>query len=160
MIVDGDIYRWRYKDEKPEHLAAWGRYHCKSRIAIANAGRLFDTYWGGFGSDSARWTYADAEAQLELTRLGNFSELEKRPDYETMYYDAADIVDLRHPNSSRDNVYIRKGAPRSKAKMLSVLLERVETSERELNYAKLRIERDRERIAAIERGDDLNGVYL
>jgi hypothetical protein len=159
-IKDGDIFRWRYKDEKPEHLGAYRRYHCKSQIAVAKDGQLVDTFWGGSASDSAWWTYAEAETGLVLTHLGNFSELEKKPEYMAAYYDAADIVNLNHSNSSRDNFYTRKGAQRSKDKMRATLAERIATTEREISFRQDRLERDRQLLADIDSGRELADVHL
>jgi hypothetical protein len=159
-IADGDVFRWHYRDEKDGDRREWGRYHCKSRIAIAKNGCLRDTFWFGGGSDNATWTYSEAQQKLVLERLGNLFDLEKRPEYEAMYYADADIVDLNHANSSRGNFYIRKGAERSREKMCATLLERIAAKEREIRFAQDRLDRAREQLAAIERGDDLNAIYL
>lgn len=159
-IQDGDVFRWRYKDEKPEQLGAWGRYHCKSQIAIAKDGRLQDTYWGTSYGSHKGWSYADAERDLELRRLGNLSELEKRPEYEAVYFDDADCVDLSHANSSKGNFYVRKGAARSRDKMRATLVERISRFERDISFAQSRLERAREQLASIERGIGLDEVYL
>lgn len=158
QINDGDIFRWRYKDETPEQCRTWGRYHCKSQIAIARDGVLADTFW--HGSPSTFWTYADALRDLDLVRLGNLTQLEKRPEYEVMYYDDADCVNLNHSNSSRDNFYVRKGAPRSRAKMRSTLNDRIADLTREQAHAEHKLDRAREQLAAIDRGDDIEKVYL
>lgn len=158
-IVDGDIFRWRYKDEKPEQLGAYGRYHCKSQIAIATGGGwLEDTFWHG-GSDVC-WTYADAERDLELTRLGNLNELEKRPEYEAAYYADEDCVDLNHSNSSRGNFYVRKGAIRSREKMIRIAEERWAEAEREAKFASERAERYRLMVGDLVGGKSLDEVYL
>lgn len=161
VITDGDIFRWRYKDEKPEHLRDYGRYHCKSRIAIAKGGLLIDTYWSMLStSNSAYWPYADAARELELERLGNFANLEKRPEYHKYYYADADVVDLSHANSSKDNLYVRKGAARCRAKMRAVMLENIATTERDLAYAQHKLERQRKTLAEVESAADLDEVYL
>jgi hypothetical protein len=59
--------------------------------------------------------------------------LERAKEYQADYYDDADIVNLNHSNSSRDNFYLRKGAKKSQAKMLEVArrnLERSQSNER------------------------------
>lgn len=165
-IKDGDIFRWRYKDEKPEQLGAWGRYHCKSRIAIAKKdGRLIDTFWchsleRAGGMDCAQWTYEEAGEHLELTLLGNLAELEKRPEYHANYYDDADYLDLNHSNSSTGNFYVRKGAQRSRDKMRSVVLERMTEADREIARGHSNLERHRAILADIDGGKSLDEVYL
>ena len=78
-IKDGDIFRWKYTDEKPGDNHPWQRYHCKSQIAIAKDGRLMDTYWSGHSDHW--WEYDEALEKLVLTFLGNFSELEPKERY-------------------------------------------------------------------------------
>ena len=92
---DGDIYRWLWKDEaKRNDFGGFGAYHCYSQIAVAKAGRLFDTYW----SDHSKSLDPD---QIELTLLGNSNEMTEIRQYDICYYDRADIVDTRHSNNSR-----------------------------------------------------------
>lgn len=160
-IKDGDIFRWRYKDEKPEHRREWGRYHCKSQIAVAKNGILIDTYWDGSPpSNSGVWTYEMAERDLALKLIGNFADLEQRPEYHAAYYDDADIVNLNHPNSSRDNFYIRKGAQRSRDKMLAVLDERIADKARTIESAKNSLDRFAGMKADILSGKPLDEVHL
>lgn len=158
-IKDGDIFRWCYKDEKPEHRGAWGRYHCKSQIAVAKDGVLSDTYWHS-SHQGACWSYDEAERDLELTFVANFANLEKQPEYMAMYYEAADCVNLNHANSPRDNFYIRKGAKRSKSKMLDTLADQIAKAEQEIEFARSRLDRYQQTLADIYGGKDLNKVYL
>lgn len=160
VIRDGDVFRWRYKDERPDDRRPYNRYHCKSMIAVAKGGLLIDTYWSMAGDNSTCWSYETAVDVLELERLGNFAELEKRPEYDREHYDDADIVDLNHSNSSRDNFYIRKGAPRSRTKMLAVMSERVANAEREIGSAQRRLELARAKLAEVGTVADLDKVYL
>lgn len=160
MINDGDVFRWAYKDEKADDRRQYSRYHCKSRIAIAENGWLIDTFWGRRGDGSAAWPYAEAETALVLERLGNMAELERRPEYAAAYYDDADCVDLNHSNSSRDNFYIRKGAVRSKEKMRAVVLERMTDTERSIGAAERKLSLLRERLHNIDSGVPLDDIYL
>lgn len=165
-IKDGDIFRWRWKDERPEHLGPWKRYHCRSQIAVAKDGVLFDTYWTyslekpDWGDSTAKWSYDEAEQHLELTLVGNLSELEKREEYHGAYYDDADCVNLNHSNSTRTNFYIRKGAQRSKAKMLAVLDERIADNARKIESAKNSRDRFSQMKADILSGKPLEEVHL
>jgi len=158
-IKDGDIFRWRYKDEQPEHRRAWGRYHCKSQIAVARDGILRDTYWND-NSSGTIWSYDEAERLLELSFVANFADLEKRDELAAAYYDDADCVSLNHANSTRGNFYIRKGAKRSKSKMLDTLADQIAKAESEIEFARSRLDRYRETLTAITRGEDLDKVYL
>lgn len=155
-LREGDIYRWRYREEGDDRQ--YGRYHCCSCIAIVDKhGRLHDTYWGQ-ASEGRFFTEANLP-QLELTRLGNLSELDRAEPYQADYYDDADIVDISHANSSRGNFYLRKGAKRSAAKMLMAARCRLERSENEERFAAARSAGLREAIASIEAGE-IERIYL
>jgi hypothetical protein len=157
-IRNGDIFRWRYADENPGDNAPYRRYHCKSQIAIAKNGRLMDTYWGG--SSDHWWTYGEAPSKLVLTFLGNLADLEPKEPYMAEYYDAADCVDISHPNSSRGNFYVRKGAKRSEQKMREVIAYKIGKEESAIRVAGWHIETLKKELAKIESGTPLEEVYL
>jgi hypothetical protein len=148
ILRDGDVYRWRYRDD------AKRSYHCCSCIGIVKDGILRDTYWQiGSSFSEGKWFAAESLPTLELTRLGNLDEFVKVPDYFEDYYDDADVMNLNHANSSRDNFYIRKGAKRSQSKMLEVARSRLEDSLSAERMAAWKSQRIRESIARIESGD-------
>jgi len=149
-LREGDIYRWRFREPDPERDGSWGRYHCCSCIAVVKNGRLRDTFWGS-GNDGRSFAEADLPA-LTLEHLGNLADLEKSSEHQADYYDDADIVNLNHSNSSRDNFYLRKGAKRSLTKMLQSARYRLERAESEERMAADKAQRLREAIANIEAG--------
>ena len=159
MIKDGDIFRWRYKDEKPEHLGPYKRYHCKSQIAIADGGHLRDTFWNSRG-EGFLCPYDEAERTLELTHIGNLSELENRPEYEAASYADADCLDLNHSNSSKGNFYVRKGAERSREKMIATVTLRMADAERDIASAQSRLERHRATLFELKNGKSVDDVCL
>ena len=148
-LVEGDVFRWSYKDSPEIDMRSWGTYHCCSRIAIVRNGRLRDTYWYS-GSDGRSFGIGDVP-RLELERLGNLSELEEAKEYQANYYDDADIVNLTHANGGQ--FYLRKGAARSQAKMLASARSKLEASQSEERMAAWRSEKLRESIAKIEAGE-------
>lgn len=155
-IKDGDIFHWRFSDEKLH--ADYLNYWCKSRIFVCRGDRLVDTYWGGGDNFSAK---LDDISRFNLEYIGNFSELEKRESYESEYYDSKDIVNLNHSNSSNGNFYIRKGAKRSKDKILEVLSYKKEQHERDAEYANRRAKEIDEQIKSIKSGElDIDKVYI
>lgn len=158
-IKDGDIFRWCYRDQKPEDLGPWKRYHCKSQIAIAKDGWLVDTYWSCM-SDSTKWKYAEAPAKLRLAYLGNFADLDHQQEYMAEYYDDEDCVDLNHPNSSKGNFFIRKGARRSERKMRDMIAHKIEKEESLIRVSTWRIESLRKELAKLDSGEPLDKVYL
>jgi hypothetical protein len=153
-LSEGDIYRWSYTDPSTDNRS-WGSYHCCSRIAIVDRGRLRDTYWqvgGSFPSDGRSFCLNDLP-KLELTRLGNLADFEKAPEYQADYYDDADILNLNHANSTRGNFYLRKGASRSQQKMLAVSRSNLERSLADERNAVRRTEELRAAIAKIKAGE-------
>lgn len=153
QLQEGDIYRWNYSDPKTDNRS-WGSYHCCSRIAIVSRGLLRDTYWqiGQSFSDGRSFRTEDLP-KLELTRLGNMTDLEKVPEYQADYYDDADIVNLNHANSTSGNFYLRKGAVRSQKKMLEVCHNYLVRSTANERYAAQRSKELREAISKLEAGE-------
>lgn len=152
---EGDIYRWSFRE--PGDDAAWGRYHCRSRIGIVHNGRLNDTYWqiGDNFGNGCSFDIRDGLHEIDLTFIANMSDLDKANEYEADYYDAADIVNLNHPNSTRGNFYLRKGAKRSAAKMLEVATRKLLQEQSNQRLASLRSHDLRETIAKIEAGETM-----
>lgn len=156
---EGDVFRWSYKDEGPEDRSPYRRYHCCSMIGIVAAnGRMYDTYWSTRSQDDRSFGPDDRE-RLKLTYLGNMNDFDRRSEGERDYYDDADIMDLNHSNSSRNNFYIRKGAKRSRKKMLAYARERLKKAESDERWARERAQRHRETIARIQAGE-IENVYL
>lgn len=152
-LSEGDIYRWSYAE--PGDDRTWGRYHCKSQIAVVSGGRLRDTYWqvgGSFGSDSCSFGSEDFH-RLNLTFLGNLNDLEKRNEADAAYYDSDDVVNLNHANSSKNNFYIRKGAKRSAAKMMESANRLLEEAKSDIRCAEHARDRALANIARIQSGD-------
>lgn len=154
---EGDVFRWSYKE--PGDDRSYGRYHCCSRIAVVHNGRLRDTFWqiGTSFSDGRSFSADDAGA-LNLEFVANMADLDKSSEHSAEYYDDADIVNLNHSNSSRDNFYLRKGAKRSAAKMLATARAKLEQAISDAKYAVRRSGEMKEIIAKIEAGD--TSVYL
>ena len=121
-LIEGQIWRWRYKEDDRS-------YWCKSRIAVVKNGRLIDTYWSNLSSE-----HEVRVADVDLTFLCDQTWPEIRA-WEAAYYDAADIADTRHANNSRASVYLRPGAQRSAAAILSEIEQREETAHSEISMA-------------------------
>jgi hypothetical protein len=147
-LKDGDIYRWRYREEGDDR--PYGRYHCCSNIGVVRSGLLRDTYWS-CGSEGRTFGPDDFD-RLDLTFIANVSDLVGAAEYEADYYDDSDIVNLNHSNSTRGNFYLRKGAKRSQAKMLEVATRKLLQEQSNQRLASLRTFDLRETIAKIEAG--------
>lgn len=139
---DGDIFHWRYVKEPENHTNA---YWCKSRIAVCRNGKLYDTFW----------TSPDYVLGIEdkaFTFIANFDELDRIEEYQAEYYDRADIVNLNHSNSSRNNIYLRKGAKKSAARMMAELEETLRDEERKERWAKEKQARVKLEMAKLKSG--------
>lgn len=154
-LRDGDIFRWRWKDEDRHHdCAPFRAYHCKSRIAVAEGGLLFDTYWSMRSSD-----HVVKPEGVILTHLGNMNDMTKIQPYQVAYYKRADIVDMRHANSTRGPIYLKTGAARDADMMRQEAERRIEEAQRSKESAVRTIKRMREVQDKIEQGD-LGAIYF
>ena len=138
---EGDIYFWRYADESCANYS--NLYHCKSRKAVVYKGRLIDTFWSSL-SDGAVLD----PSRVVLEFKGNKADLRTIREWEVKYYDAQDVVDMRHSNSSRAEIYVKAGALRSRDAMLKHIAE----MEDAIRSAKYRLE-----LLAKSRADVMDG---
>lgn len=159
---NGDIFFWRYKTEADTNLQYW----CCSRQAIVVMGWLQDTYWAfinnhtvNFPNTGRVWNRAQADRLLSLEFKGNLDEFDVIAEYNSSMYDVADILDLRHANSSQKQVYLRKGAQRNQSAMLVEVDYKIEKAESDIRHAKYQVERLLKEKAKIEAGE-LEGVWL
>lgn len=143
---DGDIFTWSYNEKtlkkRQDKSAAGTMYWCVSRIAVYDEKRdvIQDTYWHS-SSDGARFDSQEINDRLVCKFIANFDELISCNRAEFNYYKKADCVDLSHPNASRGNCYIRKGAAKCLDKMRLVLKKNIEHEQHTLDYAKNQVER-------------------
>lgn len=154
-IREGDIYRWRWRDEgRHADSGPYRSYHCKSRIAVVHGGQLYDTFWSGFSYEHR----VDPEKVI-LTYEGNPAEMTQIQPYNVPYYRREDIVDLRHSNNSGAPVYLRAGATRNAEVMLAEIAYRRDRAEAEIRSHQHTIERLDEAKALTESGK-LDEVWL
>lgn len=153
-LREGDIYFWRWSDAQLENRLKYNNgsyslvYWCKSQIAIVRDGLLIDTYWSDRSSERA----IDPN-HVVLTYQGNESELKKIPDYEIPYYEPTDVVDMRHSNGSREPVYVKPNAQRSKDRILEHLGALRNETESEISYRIRKLERLAVAIERVSKGD-------
>lgn len=156
-MKDGDIFHWSYKDEK-KHNSSTG-YWCKSRIAVVKGGYLIDTYWGG-ASDNSRFKLDGVEKILELDFIANENNLINKSEYEANYYAKEDCVNLNHPNSTKGNFYIFKGAKRCPAKIRASINAKIEDHRRDIKSAEWAIKCAEKELAKLDSGEPLESIYL
>ena len=113
---EGDIYRWKWADAERDTLGSFGDYHCKSRMAVFEKGRLTDTFWGSSPADGSYLS----EDEVILTHLGNKNDLHELNDRED-FYDPDDLIVMRHSNQPRAKTLIKSGVKRSPEFMRTAL---------------------------------------
>lgn len=138
---EGDIFRWKWTDSYSEKLykeCPSTVYWCMSRIAVCKGDRLVDTYWSGCSSSQKSFSFDDERIELEF--VANFEDLTEADPSDRAYYLDKDCVDLNHPNSTRGNFYIRKGAEKNLEKMQKVMKRDVKSLESEIKYLQSQLE--------------------
>lgn len=119
-----DVYNFRFNEK--ELGKRFMPYHCFDGTLIVrkrdNGDFYFqDTYWGC--NDSKTFTIKQASEQGSLTFICNLDEVEKCREDDKLYYDDADFITLHiHANYS-NAYYLKKGAIRSKEKMIESVNE-------------------------------------
>jgi hypothetical protein len=142
------VFRWEWI-APPKHDPYW----CKSQIAIVRGGELFDTYWEA----SPKLVSLN---KVNLKRLGNLHDMTEITRGDEQYYDPADVVDLRHANSSRASVYIQPGAVRSAVKIAERIRWKIEEAQNTRRHAENTIERLTETLEQVEKGENLDSVWF
>ncbi|MEO1564130.1 MAG: hypothetical protein AAFR98_11900 [Pseudomonadota bacterium] len=153
---EGDIYRWRYKQEiekKRGGLGGFGAYHCKSCIAVFDGKHLVDTFWGQRSTEHA----IDPE-RVDLVLVGNKNDLIELNDNEA-YYDPNDLVVMRHSNDSRAKTLMKPDAKRDPDVMRKLLVQKRGDAEREMQSASRDLERIAVALHRLENGE-INKLYF
>lgn len=164
---DGDVFSWSYNDEtlkaKNDGNNGGTTYWCCSMIAIfydryyldERKGYLEDTYWST-SSNNRRFFMDDINDKLKLRYMGNLNDYERADEYDQMYYADKDCLNLNHPNSTRGNFYIRKGAVKDVDKMKRILKRNAYTLARKIENDL----RDIERYQRMLVDPDLADMYI
>ena len=114
---EGDIVVWWFTEKelkRRNHGNNGGTtYWSASQIAVFEDGRFWDTYWVS-NHYNKNFTPESIGDTHKVKFIANFDELDKIDysscEYLSKMYDESDIVNLNHANSSRGNLYLRKGA--------------------------------------------------
>ena len=130
VMKEGDIYRWCWKEGTHNRTDP---YWCKSQFAEVRNGKLLDIFWG-LGDCISDRASLDPE-RVDLRLLGNLNDYVSAP-YDHQDYERADIMDLRHSNnSSREMIFRRKNAAKSRAVMRQNILDRIIRAQRDMDSA-------------------------
>lgn len=150
-----DVFRFWYHPDVAEKI--FNPSHCFDGKLIVKQdanGLLYleDTYWAS-GSDNYRWSLEETLRRGTIELICNLDEIARINEYEQNYYDDNDILDLSWQHGCYKQFAIRKGAVRSKEKMLKTLRGKIEEAERDVNYNKRQIERAKRNIEKVAAGD-------
>lgn len=150
LLKEGDIFTWRFKPEIETKRRQYTSdpYHCRSRIAIVKDGILQDTFWYS-GSDNSTLH----QEEVDLTFQGNPADMTVIPKYDRVFYRPEDIVDMNHPNNSGAPVYVKAGKgrdPETIKQYFEYVIERAESDKRSADW---KIEKCREALEAVARGE-------
>lgn len=154
-----DVFNFRYKPD--EAKKRFEPYHCFDGTLVVKKYSddklyLVDTYWSS--GDSRTFTPDEAIEKGELTFLCNLDEMVDIKDYETLYYDDADIVKMHIHAGYRSRFLIKKGTQRSQAKMLQSIKQKIEDEHSKIRSAENSLKWHNETLKKIEAGD--TSVYL
>lgn len=145
-MKEGDVFIWRWRDGARNDVSS--PYHCWSRIAVVGAdGKLRDTYWSDNTDKLVPLEH------VELTFRGNIHEMKRIHSYEAQFYCVKDVVDMRHSNNSRAPVYVVPGAERDPGVMRDLVLGRIETARREIDFQTRLISTLTKELTAIDAGN-------
>lgn len=131
-----DVFSFRFNAEyvKKESYP----YHCFDGTLIAKKFhdgkiRLVDTYWT---SDSRVFTLSDALKKGTLNFICNLDEVTAATKDIYNYYNDEDCITLFIHAGYRNQYYLKRGAERSKEKMISVLTSKIEDANRQIESLK------------------------
>jgi len=142
-IKEKDVFHFHPKEYS--EIANW----CRENLFIAkkdDKGKIYfyDTYWGlGCGGDSHTYTFAEANELGKLEYYCNLNEVEVIGQHKIEYFDEKDIFRLHDQHAcveSCNYYFVRKGAKRSKEKMLQVLNEKLEKAKHEIEWQVARVD--------------------
>ena len=153
-MKNGDIYFWSWKEGESPNSNYTLSYWCRARKAIVVDGELYDVYWHDRHNG-----WLDPK-RVDLAFQGNINDFRVSKYGEHLYYDRADLIDMRHPNDTNGPIYIRNVAERSKVVMMEFAADKLEEAERALRYAQQDIEKWTNKIKEIDAAKDLKEVWL
>jgi hypothetical protein len=157
-----DVYSFRWNDYKKSTHCFDGQLIVKQR---ENGDLYFmDTYWAskhnGFThyGDNRWMSIEDAQKNGVLTFRCNLDEVEEVNEGERLYHADEDVLDLSYQNGCYKFFVKRKGAVRSKDKMIESVKQKLEDALHRKSSAEWSIEKYTELLAKVQSGDTT--VYI
>jgi hypothetical protein len=171
QIKENDVYTWRYTKEHVEKLRFMSDlYHCKERLAVVKKGNdgvltFYDTFWGVGRTDNYWFSLEDVGVKYEIEYYCNLDEIEKQPQHKEIkkYYKDEDIFMLHDQHACVQSCvyyYLKKGAEKSKDKMLNIVKNQIKEIENKIEWSKGDLKRANETLQKLEAAKDLDQFYL
>lgn len=158
-IKEGDVFDFRYKENVVGNI--FDPYHCFDGILVArkrlNELWLIDTYWSD-SENNRRFSLEKALHEGDIKFLCNINEMVGIKEYEKVYFNDEDIVELRIHSGYRTLLLIKKGTPRSQLKMIQSINKNIEDAKRRIRSAESEIERLEENMKKVTNGD--TSIYI
>lgn len=162
-----DVYSFRYNEKESKNR--FSPYHCFDGQLIVKQREngkfyLVDTYWGSKYNQFTAYqdmkikTIEQALEQGELTFRCNLDEVEEIKEWETAYYDDSDFYNLSYQSGCYKYFVKKKGAQRSKEKMLQSIKQKITDTEYKRDSAIRELQSLSDRLNKIESGDTT--VYI
>lgn len=144
-----DVYRFRYKIYK-----AWC-FDGKLIVRKDKNGNLYlqDTYWGFNSNENKSFTLEQALEEGYLTFLCNLDEVEECTVFDLDYYADEDLFNLSYQHGFYKLYYKRKGAVKSPEKMKNVLMQKIKSTEEDIEWSQGRLKRLKEKLEKLNSGD-------
>jgi len=156
-IKENNVFDFSYKPAvakdifEPRHCFDGQLLACKQKNGEIV---LIDTYWGyGWDQYNTKFSIEKAKDKGKLTFKCNLDEVDEISQHQLKYYADDDIVNLSYQHSCYKKFALKKGAKRSKEKMLKVLNKNISDAESNIKYAERTIKRSKKKIEQIEKGD-------
>ncbi|MDR3551249.1 MAG: hypothetical protein P4L31_07590 [Candidatus Babeliales bacterium] len=152
-----DVFHANYKDTSKSN-------RCFEGLLVARQGNdriiLVDTFWN---SENKWWTLEDVENELNLTYYCNLDDYDlKNIPNAQKFYDKTDYIYMHSQHACVESCryfYLKKGATKSKDKMIASLNEKIEEAKCKISSANSTIEWALKDIKKIENGE-LENIYI
>lgn len=156
----GDVFKVSWKEREWGDMKDWAFEGILLVAERKGETILYDIYWGldYDGSTGKKFTIDQANELFNIEFYFNFDQVEdKQRDKDVYkYFDDEDIFVIHIQHSCSENCrcyYLKKGAVKSKAKMIKSIKESIEESERIIDRANNNIRYRNEQLAKVESGD-------
>lgn len=169
-IKENDVFTWRYTQKHIESLEYKNDlYHCKERLAVAKnvngTFMFFDTFWGIGRTDNYTFIEAEIDKKYEVEFYCNLDEIDKQPNHSDVkkYYDDKDVFTLHDQHACASSCiyhYLKKGAVKSKDKMIQITKRKIQEIEDKIEYSKSDLIRANKTLDEIVSGADINNIYI